>query len=74
MALSNKTINGLANALAPEVINYILEDEKWVEFLSDIIPAALNEKLGKLEIELEAELVMAIADLIVMKPFHIGDN
>lgn len=74
MALSQKTFNNLANTLAPEVIEYILEDEKWINFLSEIIPEALKEKLGELDLELEMELVMAIADRIVMKSTTFGGN
>ena len=74
MTLSHKTFNQLANTLTPEVINYILEDEKWIEFLSQIVPEALREKLGELDLDLEMELVMAISDRIVMKPFNIGGN
>ena len=74
MALSQKTFNQLANTLTPEVINYIFEDEKWVDFLSQIVPEALREKLGELDFDLEMELVMAIADRIVMKPATFGGN
>lgn len=74
MALSQKTFQQLANVLAPEIIQYIFENEKWIEFLSDIIPEALHEKIGELDIELEAELMMAIADRIVMKSHSFECN
>ena len=74
MTLSQNTFHQLANALTPEVIKYILEDEKWVDFLSQIIPEALQENLGTLDIELEAELMMAIADRIVMETRTFGGN
>jgi len=45
MALSNQTISNLASALVPEVIDYIYEDERWCEFLHEIVPDALKDKL-----------------------------
>jgi len=48
MALSNQTISNLASALVPEVIDYIYEDERWCEFLHEIVPDALKDKLDKI--------------------------
>jgi hypothetical protein len=46
MSLSNATFNKLADALKSEVVSYILQDERYVEFLMDMIPDAIQEKLG----------------------------
>jgi hypothetical protein len=69
MALSNQTVLKLADALVPEVIDYIYEDDRWVEFLHEIIPDAVTTKIGGLDEELLLELSMVIMDRIVMKPF-----
>lgn len=74
MALSQKTFHQLANALTPEVINYIFEDERWTELMMEIVPDALREKLGELDEDLAMELTMAIADRIVMKSTTFGGN
>jgi hypothetical protein len=69
MALSNQTVLKLADALVPEVIDHIYQDERWVEFLHEIIPDAVTTKIGGLDEELLFELSMVIMDRIVMKPF-----
>ena len=52
MALSNTTISKLADALVPEVIDYIYEDERWCEFLHEVIPDAIQDKLGAVDEEM----------------------
>jgi hypothetical protein len=69
MALSNQTVSKLADALVPEVIDYIYEDERWCEFLHEIIPDAISTKLGAVDEDLRFELALCIMDRIVMKPF-----
>jgi hypothetical protein len=69
MALSNQTVLKLADALVPEVIDHIYQDERWVEFLQEIIPDAVTSKIGGLDDELLFELSMVIMDRIVLKPF-----
>lgn len=67
MALSNQTINNLASALVPEVIDYIYEDERWCEFMHEIVPDALKNKLGEVDDELQFDLAVCIMDLICLK-------
>jgi hypothetical protein len=69
MALSNQTVLKLADALVPEVIDYIFEDERWVELMHEIIPDAIQSKLGAVDEDLRFELALCIMDRIVMKPF-----
>lgn len=64
MSLSNKTINDLAKALVPEVIDYIHSDERYVDFLQEIIPDAVQDKLGDIDEELRFELSLCIMDRI----------
>jgi hypothetical protein len=68
MALSNQTVSKLADALVPEVIDYIYEDERWVELMHEIIPDAIQSKLGDVDEDLRFELALCIMDRIVMKP------
>lgn len=67
MALSNQTISNLASALVPEVIDYIYEDERWCEFLHQVVPDALHNKLGEIDDELQFDLAMCIMDRITLK-------
>jgi hypothetical protein len=65
--LSNETINNLANALAPEIIDSIMQDERWVEFLQEVIPDLIVDKMGDVDSELVFDLSMVIMDKISFK-------
>jgi hypothetical protein len=67
MALSEQTIINLASALVPEVIDYIYEDQRWCEFMHEVIPDALQDKLGEIDEDLKFELAMCIMDRISLK-------
>jgi hypothetical protein len=67
MALSNQTIQKLSDALAPEVIDYIFADERWIDFLHEIIPDAIEDKLGNVDENLKFDLGMCIMDKISFK-------
>lgn len=67
MTLSNKAIQALAEVLAPEVIDYIHEDERYAEFLMEIIPDAIQDKLGTISYELMNELPMCVMDRIAFR-------
>ena len=67
MALSNQTISNLADALVPEVIDYIYQDERWCVFMHEVVPDALKDKLGEIDEELQFDLAMCIMDRICLK-------
>ena len=67
MALSNQTISNLADALVPEVIDYIYLDERWCEFMQEVVPDALKDKLGEIDEDLKFDLAMCIMDRICLK-------
>jgi hypothetical protein len=67
MALSPQTVSNLASALVPEVIDYIYEDERWCEFMHEVVPDALQYKLGQIDEDLKFELAMCIMDRICFK-------
>jgi len=67
MALSHQTINKLASVLVPEVIDYIYQDERWCEFMHEVIPDALQEQFGEIDEELKFQLAMCIMDRICFK-------
>jgi hypothetical protein len=67
MSLSNATFNKLADALKSEVVSYILQDERYVEFLMDMIPDAIQEKLGPMDDIVLYELSMCVMEKIELK-------
>lgn len=67
MALSDQTISKLADALLPEVVSYIFEDNRWCDFLHEIIPDAVQENLGDVDEDLKFELALCIMDKILLK-------
>lgn len=66
MALSNKTVNRLADAMAPEVVEYILEDDRWTEFMVELISDAIVSKLGTLDGDLHGELAYSISERMIL--------
>ena len=67
MTLSNQTISNLAKALKPEVIEFIYEDDRYVEMMNEIISNAIQEKLGQVDPIIEAQLAFNIFDLIILQ-------
>jgi hypothetical protein len=67
MALSNKTMSRLADAMAPEVVKYILEDDRWTEFLIELISDAIGAELGLLDGDLHGELAYSISERLLLK-------
>ena len=66
MTLSNKTTRQLGIALTSEVMEYIYQDERWIDFMHEIIPDAIQEKIGNIDADLLFEL-----SLIVMENIHL---
>ena len=67
MSLSSSTIQNLSTALTPEVIDYIFQDERWVDFMHEIIPDAIENKIGGIDEDLKFELSICIMDKICLK-------
>ncbi|NBW41511.1 hypothetical protein EBR25_11000 [bacterium] len=67
MALSTKTTQKLAIALTPEVIEYIYADERWFDFMIEMVGEAVQQKLGTNDMELIAELGQCVIENMVLK-------
>ena len=65
--LSDKTFQNLVNALTSEVISYIEKDERYVNFMQEVIPDALSDLMGQLDEDLRYELSMSIMDNIMFR-------
>ena len=72
--LSNSTFQKLADTLTSEVIEYIEQDSRYMEFMQEVIPDALLHLMGQLDEDLKFELSLAIMDRIVMNPSKIVKN
>jgi hypothetical protein len=69
MTLSNKTTRKLGIALTSEVIDYIYQDERWINFMHEIIHDAMQEKIGNLNEDLLFELSLIVMENIHMKEY-----
>ncbi len=68
MSLSNKTIQNLAIALTPDVIDDIFMDERWVDLLMEIVPEIVAEHLQTEDRDLVLELSQFVMENIQMLP------
>jgi|SaaInlStandDraft_1057018.scaffolds.fasta_scaffold88673_2 hypothetical protein len=66
MPLSNSTIRGLADALTEDVVSYIFDSERYAEFMQEMIPAAIENKLGEIDEDVKYDLAMCVMDNISM--------
>ena len=64
MSLSTKSIQDIASALVPDVVKYIEEDSRYVDFMQEVIPDAIQSYLGNVDEDLKFELSMCIMDKI----------
>jgi hypothetical protein len=69
MSLSNKSVNRIAAALVEEVTEELVETGAWLDFLHTNIGGIITDKLGEVDDEVLAELIMCVADRIGMKPY-----
>ena len=69
MALSNKSMNNIAKAIVQEVVEELFESDEWMEFLHTNIGGIIVDKLGQIDDEVLAELIMCTADRIGLRSF-----
>lgn len=67
MMLSDQTIQNLSIVLTPDVIDYIFQDECYVDFMLEIIPKAVSKTLGTNDVDLISELTCCIMDNIELR-------
>lgn len=68
MALSAQTYKNLAKALEDEVIEYIKNDYRYDEFMSEIVIDAISHKLGKVDAEVLVNLSNHVMTRIGIHP------
>lgn len=64
MALSQNTIIKLSEAISDDVAQFITEDERFFELLTELIPEAVYAKLGSVDDTVVAEMSMNISGLL----------
>lgn len=62
MALSESTIQRLADALCDDVASYISDDERFFDLMVELIPDAIHAKLGDVDGQVVAELSMCLSE------------
>ena len=67
MQLSPQSVSKIADALKPAVINYIYEDEGFVEYMQTAVVEGIRKTMGDMDEDLLFELGMLIFDRIELK-------
>jgi hypothetical protein len=65
--LSNKTIDKLSHALKEDVINYIQNDDRYAEFMQEVLNDAIHNYLGQIDPVLLMELNCSLFDAIDLR-------
>ena len=71
MALSNKTYDNLAKALQDEIVEYIQSDERYMDFMMEMVGDAIISKLGNVDTLVLGELSMVVIDNLSIKPSRL---
>lgn len=64
--LSTITINKLADALAPVVVDWLIQSEYLIETIPPFIDSALADYMGQLDPTLQSELACSIFERICL--------
>lgn len=57
MALSDKTIERLAEALAPEAVEYIQQSDEYLQFMTEQLTKFLKERMGEMDNDVAVEII-----------------
>lgn len=71
MSLSTKSIQEIASALVLDVVKYIEEDSRYVDFMQEVIPDAIQSYLGNVDEDLKFELSLCIMDRICFRKSNL---
>jgi hypothetical protein len=71
MTLSTKSIQEIASTLVPDVVKYIEEDSRYVDFMQEVIPDAIQSFLGNVDADLKFELSLCIMDRICFRKSNL---
>jgi hypothetical protein len=69
MALSNQSMNRIAAAMVQEVVDELMDTGEWMDFLHTNIGGIIVDKIGQIDDEVLAELIMCVSDRIGLKAY-----
>lgn len=69
MALSNQSLNRIADAMVQEVVNDLIETDAWLEFLHTNIGGIIIDKLGQVDDDVLSELIMCVSYRIGLQAY-----
>lgn len=72
MRLSNKTYLNLAKALQDEVADYIRQDDRYTEFMMELVSDAIQSKLGTVHDEVLMDLSIIVMDRLDISPARLN--
>jgi hypothetical protein len=72
MKLSNKTYLNLAKALQDEVVDYIRQDDRYTEFMMELVSDAIQSKLGTVHDEVLMDLSIIVMDRLDISPARLN--
>jgi hypothetical protein len=72
MKLSNKTYVNLAKALQDEVVDYIRQDDRYTEFMMELVSDAIQNKLGTVHDEVLMDLSITVMDRLDISPARLN--
>ena len=67
MQLSTQSVSKIADALKPAVVNYIYEDEGFVEYMQTAVIEGIRNTMGDMDEDLLFVLGVLIFDRIELK-------
>ena len=73
-ALSETTLQKLANVLVDDIIEYIQEDCRYVEFFQSIVGDAIKRRMGDLDREAIEELGEYIFDRVELRSHEASET
>ena len=72
MRLSNEAYRNLAKALQDEVADYIRQDDRYIEFMMELVSDAIQSKLGTVHDEILMDLSLLIIDRLDISPARLN--
>lgn len=72
MRLSNKTYLNLAKSLQDEVADYIRQDDRYTEFMMELVSDAIQSKLGTVHDEVLMDLSIIVMDRLDISPARLN--
>jgi hypothetical protein len=67
MTLSTKTLNLLADTLAPKIAEQVMLSDEFVELMHTIVPAMIDTEVGEMEEDLHFDLSLMVMERLAVR-------